>query len=234
MRNKIFQFVWYYIVRPVVPVPSKKKMPHPVIRHSREIYVQVRLAQLFGGIDGVLAGDSNSAVFSTFMVMQRFSGLVVALGQGGSTAADWLDYFVHDKRGRYVQNAMTANGVTTIWNVGGNYILLGITSLADMGMAHLRNIFPRAWFCTIPPLYYGLLAEVSKVSGIEPRDAAYYKSGVDKINRLIRELAKPRVIDLYKMFVMVDGTPIPGALKDMVHFRRIAVNYIRRMLGGII
>jgi len=70
MKNKIFQFVWYYIVRPCIPILSIKKETNPVIRHGREIYAQIRLARFIGQIEGFLAGDSNSAVFSTFMVMQ--------------------------------------------------------------------------------------------------------------------------------------------------------------------
>lgn len=233
MKNKIFQFFWYYIICPCIPIPSKKKVLNPVIRHGREIYVQVRFARLLGNIAGFLAGDSNSAVFSTFMVMQRFSGLTLCIGQGGATAADWLDFFI-TPRGRYVYNEMTKNGVVVVWNIGGNYVLMGIVDLADMGMHHLKNIFQRAWFCTIPPLYYNVLDAITKLAGIEGRDPEYYRSGVKTVNAIISEMAKPRVIDLHWMFVSSSGQPKAGALMDIAHFRRVSVNQIRKVIGGVI
>jgi hypothetical protein len=230
MRNKIFQFIWYYIVRPLVPAGPRTEL-NPVIRYSRELYVQVRLAALFGCIDGFLAGDSNSAVFSTFMVMQRFSGLVLAIGRSGSTAADWIDFFM-TKRGRYVLRAMISNGVTVVWNIGGNYVLKGNLEKAESGLMVLGNMFRHSWFCTIPPIYYALLGIISSAVGFS--DVRYYRDGVIKVNTIIRTMAKPRVIDIYSQLAGPDGNPKPGVLMDLVHFRRATVDIIRREIGGVI
>jgi hypothetical protein len=233
MKNKIFQFVWYYIVRPCIPIPSIKKEINPVIRHGREIYVQIRLARFIGQIEGFLAGDSNSAVFSTFMVMQRFSTLTLAIGQGGATADDWVAFFMTD-RGRYVYKAMIARGVTVVWNIGGNYVLLGTVDKAVAGLHALHNLFLRSWFCTIPPIYASVLGKISEVAGFPERDEKYYRQGVLYVNGLIEALARPRVIDLYHQFVTDTGAPLFGALQDLVHFRRVSVDFIRMQLGGVI
>ena len=234
MRNKLFQFVWYFFVKPFVPRGSKT-IVNPVIRNERRIRAQVRLAKMFGGIDGCMAGDSNGEVFARFSVMRKFSGLVINISQGGSTASDWIDYFADTTSGgRVYSDIMGDCADAIVWNIGGNYILLGRLDDAAHGITTLHRLFPFAWWCTIPPLYDAVLAALSKLASFPERDQRYYDEGTLYVNGIISTVCRPMVIDIYKAFCMVSGDPIPGALKDMVHFSNQAVTVIRRVVGGAI
>lgn len=227
LKNKIFQFVWYYIVKPFIRIKPITESINPVIRNGRKIYVQLRLAELFGGFKRLIMGDSNSALFSRFMVMIKFKLLAASIGVPGSTFTDWLDFLKTDLGAKCLAIIKRNNPIICV-NLGGNHVLLEKMALAEAGVREFQNTFPQAWYTTIVPIHFGLLGAIKPERGPE-----YYENGVIEVNGYIRNYCFPRVIDIYgELINPTTREAYPGILTDPAHLRRWVVEIIRRQFGG--
>ncbi len=223
MRNTVFQWIFYSLIQPLCRVGGDGK----IHQQSARILAQIRLAKLFGGAKRILIGDSNSAVFCNYAAMRRFRDLTLALGVGGTTANDWIAYF-DTADGKKVLEYI--RGRQVIWNIGGNYVLLGQMLNADSGLARLRTIFPKSLNCTCPPVRAGILEEISRLFGAT-KTASAYQADFARINSMIVRYWHPQVIDLFTVFMdPTDREAYDLALKDMVHYSKYAVDIIRKVV----
>lgn len=226
MRNTIFQWIFYRLVRPLCGTKGDSKIG----AQSSRIMAQIRLARLFGGAKRVLIGDSNSAVFCNLAAMRQFRDVTLALGVGGTTANDWLTYF-GTAAGKRVLSYIRQCDI--IWNIGGNYVLLDQMDLADAGLAKLRAEFPRSWNCLTPPVRAGILEEVGRAIG-KPKIASEFQADFARINAMIVRYWQVQAIDLFTVFCDPKNQEAYFfALRDMVHYSTYAIKIIRNVVEAI-
>lgn len=230
-KVKMYNWLWYRIVRYLIPLLPKKM--ENIERKSWRMSAQFSLAKIFGGVHGVIFGDSNGAVLDEYKTMSKFDRIVINISVPGSTAHDWYYFFI-GVRGRKIR--LKTYKVKQIINLGGNYILLGKMNKAREGMKWLRSWFPDSYICTIPPINDVMLAKLAKAIGLKgPIDTPeYFREGVLEINKYAREFWKEKCIDLYKFFGGKDGKVKPGTLKDFVHFSDMAVTMIQTIFDAVI
>lgn len=226
--NKVFNFLWFCIVKWIIPVGVGGTN---ISNNHLRMFVQFYLARIFGGPKGVILGDSNGAVLNTFRTMRKFDRVVINWSVGGTVAHDWVDYFKTNK-GKKMKARMQRAQV--IFNIGGNYILLGQMSMAKPGLSDLHALFPDSWNCTVSPVNTAILAALSKLAGYPQRNESYYNIRVPLLNEFIFEIWKRNVIDVYKIFGDKYGKALPGVLKDPVHFSEQAVYVIQKIFELIV
>lgn len=219
MRNKLFQFTWYYIVRPLVPVDKNGPKPW---NHEREFRAMMRLARLFGGAHGVIFGDSEIGQFDSYAVMSRFSRIVMNWGVGGTVAGEWHEFL------RTTPDLLEyINRLRKVLSIGGNYSLRFMTDLAPRGMKCLHDLVRPSWIMLVPPVYTQALARLGK-------DEATWRSEMETIRGIQIDLWGKFIIDTYSPFVDAHGYPKPGVLEDMVHFSRRCVEIIQRFIDPVL
>jgi hypothetical protein len=228
----VFNWLWYYVVKWLIPVGGKKKQI--VDKYYWRMRAQWGLARLFGGVKGVIAGDSNGARLDSFKVMRQFDRIVVNWARPGTTAHDWHIFFTSSSWGHKIKTRMYS--VKQIFNIGGNYVLLGITGMARDGLKWLHTWFPDSYNCTIPPIHGDIMAQLCKLAGIKDgrNTEDYYKVKVPEVNKIIREFWGSHCIDLYALFGDDKGNPLPGVEQDPVHFSDIAVEFIQQIFDAVI
>jgi hypothetical protein len=208
VKNKIFQFVWYIIIRQFYSEGEKLTLED---RADRMI-AQAKWARKFGAIHTVLIGDSNSEIFRQRKDMSRFPKLAVSLGCAGFRADQWMEFLINTEKGRELYE-LIKDIPAIIWNIGGNNILHDLMDKLEPAIAGLKIKFPMAWFCLIPPVHIEVkLPEIKKA------------------NTIIKRIAKPLIIDLYTPFVMENGKPIPGTHSDFIHFSEISQDLILKVI----
>ncbi len=227
MRNKIFQWLWFRIIKYLIPASKGVLIP----KNQNRLIWKLRIAKLFGPIHGILIGDSNSAIFDTYDCMHRFQSLTVSLGVPGTTAGDWLVFFKTQKGKKFYDKLVIIDNI--IWNIGGNYSLRGLMKKSHAELTQLWKIFPISWNCLIPPVHAGMLATISE-SGESPRSADDWKADFIILREYIRQIWKPFVIDLFTPFIDPQtGEATIIYLRDAVHFSKIAVNIIQKVFNKI-
>lgn len=223
MRNKIFQWLFYRVVRPLCKTEGANKIE---VQYSRMI-AQIRLARLFGGARRVMIGDSNSAVFCNYEAMCQFKAVTLALGVGGTTAHDWILFF-NTTKGRVIFDYISEREI--VWNIGGNYVNWGIIEQADAGLTALRMLTPSSWNCTCPPVRAGILEAISTATG-KNKTADSWQKDFLYVNGIISRTWSPQCIDLFNVFN--DPTQNEAyffALRDMEHFSKYAVKIIKSIV----
>lgn len=226
MRNTIFQWLFYKIVRPLI----KDGVGGKIEKQLPRMIAQIRLARLFGGARRVMIGDSNSAVFCNYEAMSDFNNLTLAFGVGGTTAHDWIEFF-STQSGKSILHYIRQCDI--IWNIGGNYVLLGQMAHMPSGLAILRELFHNSWNCTCPPVRAGILEAISAAVG-QIKTAESWQNDFDRVNKEIRHQWTPQCIDLYSVFN--DPTQNEAyffSLNDMVHYSRYAVKIIKSIVEAV-
>lgn len=69
MRNKIYNFIWYKIFKPLISV-CEGEGP---LRDYKRIKFQLALARLFPGEVSIILGDSEVAMFDNYKTMSKFT-----------------------------------------------------------------------------------------------------------------------------------------------------------------
>jgi len=227
----VFNWMWYRVVRYLVPVKSAKYQM--IDRYYWRMRVQWALARIFGGAKGVIAGDSNGAVQDNYKTMSKYGQIVLNWAVPGTTAHSWYE-FLTASHGKKIRILMYS--VKQIFNLGGNYILLGMIDSAREGLKWIRTWFPDSYNCTIPPIMGDVLSEGCKLAGVkgERTSPLYYLDGIIKVNKLIREFWGLKCIDLYMISVDAHGNPKPLLLRDMVHFSEFSVNIIQKIFDAVV
>lgn len=227
-RVKVFNWMWFYIIRFMVPVLGRG------IQGNRlRMNVQWALAGVFGGVGGIIFGDSNGAVLNNYKTMSKFNRIILNWSTPGTTAHDWYYFFI-TPIGKKIRIRIWKN--KHIINIGGNYVLLGLMASADEGLRWLRTWFPTSFNCTIPPINNVMLAKLCKLLKIKDQriDPEYLRESVLQINKTIKKYWGKQTIDLYKMFGDKDGKTLPFALKDVVHYSDVAVALIQKVFDVVI
>jgi hypothetical protein len=95
-------------------------------------------------------------------------------------------------------------------------------------MELLWTFFKRSWIIIVPPVFESVLGMVLK-------DEAQWKAEIAEIRQIQRDVWGPRVIDCYTPFVdPATGIPLPGVLKDVVHFSQNCAKLIQKALDVVI
>ncbi len=218
MRNKIFQFLWFFIVKWLIPVSGMTIID----KQRKRMLGQYYLSLLFGGPKRVLIGDSNSAVMSNYRAMKRFKEITLSYGIGGTTPQDWIMFF--NIFNGYKLYDIVKKCKTVIWNCAGNIVLQNRIETAEVTLQRLHFMFPNSWNITVPPIYLGL---VSKILGMGEKTPEDFDKQFKKVNEFIYKFWSPKVLDFYKIFYDAEkDSPAWWALKDIVHYSKYAVDLI--------
>lgn len=217
-KNKVFQWLWYRIIKFIVPCVG-----NGIVAHYWRFRVQFALSKLFGGAHRILIGDSNSAIFGSYGIMKMFKKLTLAWGVSGMTADDWVDFF-KTKKGLKILDLI--HGKEIIWNIGGNNCLRSQMPTVRDKLTTLFLLTPTSWACTIPPVHYWLIAKLYELAKIHKTDAQI-REEITTINNYIRRTWHLKVFDYAKLFLDPQtGEVYPWALRDVVHFSDIALKII--------
>lgn len=243
MRNSILQFLWYRILKGIVPrihglreSGSASFLADRIRRgngidiryYSRRMLIQVITARCFGSIKFVMFGDSNGEVFAEERDMKQFPGVAVNLSIGGTRADDWAEFWKTEEGKGILWWLRFGSNPTVIINVGGNNVLQRKLKLAYGALAYLKQVFPRAYATTAPPIHVSFIRGLTRVNVDTIRDE------VLELNRYITETFKPRVIDLYSPFLNPEtGEAWPMILSDPVHFSQAAQTIILRAFRSV-
>ncbi len=227
MRNNIFQWLWFKIVKRLISVG---KNGTKLENQADRMLAQIRLAKIFGVIDKVIFGDSNGAALAIYAAMKEFETLTINISVGGTTNGDWSYFLKTSEKGKLIYE-LIKDVPDQIGNAGGNYSILDRMQDAESGIRSLFQLFPRAWWCLCPPVREWMLEELSAVVGARKKTATEYHIEFLEINRLLITICKPKIIDLYTFFMNPKtGEEYDFALRDMAHYSRVAVGFIVRII----
>lgn len=213
MKNMIFQWIWYKIVRPLVSVENIGG--YVAGRHKRFVWA-FRLASLFGGANAVIFGDSEASTFDDYRIMKWFDKITLCFGVPGSIPRTWKTYVTSE--GSEVYRKMLK--LKQITSMGGNLALLAMMKEAHEQMVEFHELFPASKILIIPPCYETLMGKLIGSKEQWHRDLA-------KIRWIQTELWEGNYIDTYTVFAVGNtGEPLPGVLADIVHFSYRCVKLI--------
>lgn len=212
MRNKIYQFLWFKIVKKIVPV---SKTGDKIGVYYNRMVASLYLASLCGGVKRIVFGDSNVENQNTIETMSGFKSLTINWGHGGSTLDDWMTFFSSDN-GKKIYEKIKY--LTIIINLGGNNILLNKIETVPSMLDALKRLFPLAWFANVPAIHSSILSELSK-SLPQPQPESYYTEGAIWVNKQIDFRFEPRVLNLYAWTLdIATGKENPIWMKDIAHY----------------
>ena len=228
MRNRIFQFLWYKIVRPLVKCDDTKT---GFFRSAKRYKAAYRLSLLFGGWDAVLMGDSNEAVDDTYENMKKYKSLVFCIGAGGTTPGD-IVAFLNSPSGEWLRGVMAKGEI--IFNTGGNCVLLNQMDTAKLQLKQLHDIFPASWNQTTPPVrawFLDMLDDKLETNKSESE----WQSAFSQLNDYISEIWQPFVLDMHR--ILKDPKTSEAylwALRDAVHYSEYTVAMRQRILNELL
>jgi hypothetical protein len=228
MRNKIFQWLWYKIVRPCVKCDDTKT---GFFRSAKRYKSAYRLSKLFGGWDAVLMGDSNEAVDDTYENMKKYKSLVMCIGAGGTTAGDIIA-FLCSPSGSWLFDAMKKTEV--FFNTGGNYCLQNKMDIAKLELKELHQMFPASWNQTTPPVRAWLLDMLDNTMESN-KSEVQWQQAFSILNDYISEIWQPFIIDMHR--ILKDPKTSDAyllALKDAVHYSDYSVSLRQNILNALI
>jgi hypothetical protein len=216
MKNRIFQFLWYRIVRHFVRTGDGLEGQH------RRFIAMMKLAKMLGGADGVLLGDSEIGQFDSYAVMKKFSRLVMNWGQGGTVAGEWVKYF--NGKGKLLYQDI--RNLKKVVSIGGNYSLRSMMFKALGEMRLFHDMLSGSYILIVPPVYITALALLSKT-------VEQWNIEMHEIRKYQHDLWGRFAIDTYTPFLSKSGDPLPGVLEDMVHFSKRCVMIIEKYLNWL-
>ncbi len=228
MKNKIYQWIWYKIVRKLIPVG---KDLNGFVRNHTRIKAQMFLAGLFGTVEGVLLGDSEHGQFDYYEVMREFANLTVNLAIGGTTPKDLTDYF--QGIGKDIYAKIQKHSARKIISTGGNCSLRNLMNEVPASMREVHSMLPDSVIILIPPVYTSVLASIYNVAGITKPESQIIDE-INTVRNFQRSIWSPLVLDTYTPFLDPQtGGPALGVLQDPVHFGRVTVNIIQKIYNKI-
>lgn len=216
MRNTLFQFLYYNIIKFV------QKDGVGLTAYARLFKIQIILAQILGGFEAVVIGDSNIELLANYNTMKKFKKVTLNLGVGGSYCQSWLDFFNNDKVGKWVFKQIKTKKI--IWNIGGNHILLNIMDIAEMGLKRIDDMFPHSYNCTVPPIKTEILNMLDDyLPEYRNRSKKMWGKDLRILNKYITTIWKDKVINLYDLFIVNKDIPI---FKDAVHYSNYIIDNV--------
>jgi GDSL-like Lipase/Acylhydrolase family len=224
--NTRFQKVWYDVERPRVALV--RSPARTLSDYTAEFRAQLELAELYGGPRVVLIGDSNAEYAARREIMTEFETVAVNLGVGGSATDDWVKYF-NTEPGGSIRERLQKPGVVTVLSIGGNDILQGRNRNTAANYARLRTWFPDSIIILIPPVYTDFVALTTG------RPAPKIKNEIDGVNLMAAQLWGVRLIDTATALRLPGSeAPVPGVLRDAVHYSPAAYDLIVRTVNAMV
>lgn len=219
MRNKIFQWLWYKVFIHFTKVDKNLA----VFGRHNKFMAMIKLSKLFGGATSVMFGDSEISAFDSFAVMKEYNTIVLNFGVPGTVASDWIEYLAqHPEMYGYI------NSLKQVVSIGGNNSLRGLMPSAKRSMELFWTFFKRSYIIIIPPVFEYILGLIGKSEEV-------WKVEIEAIRQLQRDIWKDRIVDCYTPFVdPKTDLPLPGVLKDIVHFSQNCAKLIQKVLDVII
>ena len=227
MRNSIFQFLWYKIVRPLVKCDDTRT---GFFRSAKRYKAAYRLSLLFGGWDAVLMGDSNEAVDDTYENMKKYKSLVFCIGVGGTTPGD-IVAFLNSPSGEWLVRVFRKfkDPAAMHFNTGGNCGLKNQMDTAKLQLKQLHDMFPASYNQTIPPVKTWLLDQLDNKFENNRTDDEW-RQVFALLNDYIEEIWDPFYIDMNRILKYPKTSEAYlWALKDPVHYSEYSV-YLRQAI----
>ena len=227
MRNKVYQWIWFKILRPLIPVKGEGiESLYPRMR------AQFWLAWFLGGGDlSVIAGDSNGAALDFYEARREFRKININISKAGTEANDWLMWFQIPHGQKILQKILNVSAL--IFNIGGNYALRNEMRLAYGGLRTLRELLPDSYNITIPPVRSWLLDLMDNGLPVN-KTAEQWDAEIATINGYIRELWGPQTIDFDSILADPESKKSYDlSLADAVHRSKLAARIICDILKWI-
>lgn len=229
IKNKIFQFIWFKLIKPFTKRKTDKKTSYILDNYSDRFKTLLSFSNLFGGSKVIIFGDSNGEEMSDEESLKLFPELTINLSIGGTRADHWSDFFNQSDIGRKIYDQIAFKKI--IINVGGNNVLQSQMELLKPSLVILKRLFPSAYFINIPNVQSELIAQLQ---GKKPKEV---QKDLSLANNLIKHYADDRLIDIQSYSGEENGKPFFFALKDAVHFsnnfdKNIRIPLILRKVYG--
>jgi hypothetical protein len=230
LSNARFQWLWYYILRPIYRPKKPTKLLTGVELleyYAPYMLAKIKWAKRLTDLNCAGIGDSNKKEMDDYESMRRFDKPTINLGISGTRADDWADFLYGTEKGNKVYKEISTLPNVLV-NVGGNNILQNRFEILHDALNFLSGKFPQATFITIPYIYADL---VSKLTGKSPDSI---RNEIIQANEWIKQY---RNIDITS-FTGSGGEPYWFALKDLVHFSdefdyKIRIPLINFRLWGV-
>lgn len=217
-RNYYFQWLWYNVVKWLIPV---RRGFGPERSHYR-IMAQYYLARLFGKIDFIMYGDSEIAMFASFDTMKNFSGITPNFGEGGTTPLDWVLYF--RGTGKTLLNKIYKN--KKVVSIGGNCSLLNQMFQIPKDLQLLHDMTGKSAILLVPPVYCKWLSAIS-----QHKTPAQFEYEIATIRSHQMRIWQWAHVDTFTPLLNAKtGTSKFWALQDPVHFSKFSVALIQKVL----
>lgn len=219
MKNRLFQYYWYYGIQPLIP--RKNGDGSQLDHYSARKKAKINQVQIFGNPNFTFLGDSNGEKLDSRSAMVQLGdglGLGINLSTAGMRGDFWLEYLTGTLTGKWIYEQLSRMKARTIWNIGGNHVLQNRMDNLESSLKGLKDLFPDSFNCLIPPIHAGLLETVGGMNAVEIRQR------VTVANQTIKDIWKERTIDTYSPFLSPDpsGEPYFYVLQDFVHFSDFA------------
>jgi hypothetical protein len=186
------------------------------------------MAKLFGGVKGIILGDSEGETFDSYSVMKSFKKVVICGACGGTTPKELVDYFTGT--GKDIYKYLHGNNINVFLSDGGNCSLRSLMGEIPSSLVALYNMIPTSWMMLIPPAHVGIMGKLPF-----GKDAQQWSEELGLIRNFQRQIWNPLIIDTYTPFLDPQtGEATILYLKDPVHFSRVSVDLIRKVLNVIL
>lgn len=230
MKNKIFQTL-YFAVRTNRVERSAFKLDFA--NYDARYYQQARLANMFGGPDCVLYGNSNIEFQNAYKYMSEYPMLTLNCGLAGATGTDLWDYLARRDGVKLREILKEKKNPMEVLNAFGNHILQRKMGSADTAIFRLKSIMPYSYCVGIPPIHSSLIEAQAKMLGVKI-DKKEIDDDVKLLNSKLKSAWRERFIDMYSLFIdHRTGEAVPGVLEDAVHYSNAVKRLYIKMISAI-
>lgn len=227
MKNKLFQIL-YFLFRTKRVERSGFKLDYA--NYDSRYYQQARLANLFGGPDCVLYGNSNIEFQNAYKYMSQYPMVTLNCGLAGATGTDLWEYL--DRRDGHELRAIMhkKKKPLEIVNAFGNHVLKRKMHLVDSAIIRVKSILTDSWCFGIPPIHSSIIEAQAKMMGIKLTKKEI-DADVKLLNAKLKAAWGNKFIDVFSLLVdHRTGEAFPGLLEDAVHYADVTKElYIQRV-----
>ena len=154
--------------------------------------------------------------------MRKCRGLGINIAVSNTRFDHWVD-FLNSDGGRPVlkllQDIMETPEGDVACNLGGKHVIQDMMKYMEPSSNKMQALLPEAWYATLPPLGGPL---------------SMFTGDVRRANKIIRNMAGSKTVDLYAPFADSNGVPLLGLQSDFVHYSPAAQDIIFPFLVNLV